>query len=438
MQSNRGERGEQATSEPAEERTPSGQSATSRPTSTDGRSIAASWNNGARVEQHDHTAYRIALGKHLEFSTRLAFTEIWYERAFQHGDTYRFKVVDQTTGEERRISELDVHRRAAARAQRINPTDRSGREQVFEADLSRHRETLDQLTEAQEAKIAALGKDVGSLRGNVSQIERHITRRYETPAAKQLTPILSRQTLSDLQNQAVRLNLPDKVSEWDKIRVALAREYRAPTRTEDEAATLAAQVNVARADFMAKEARLENFEASVHLTPYEVHGERWSLAALDKQISRRREDSKFVPDRAMRLDVRSLTRFNYSPAEREKAVNEVEHLTFIRGEVARQIDQRREPLIADRDLAREMSELLEDAYDREQSLREREGKEMPEAKYQPYQVSALETSAEDLRDSKFLREVDDWEKTSFKNDRESSCEGRAVAREIMAEISVLE
>src|SRR5204863_3892772 len=125
-------------------------------------------------------------------------------------------------------------------------------------------------------------------------------------------------------------------------------------------------------------------------TPYEVHGERWSLAALDKQISRRREDGKFVPDRAMRLDVRSLTRFNYSPAEREKAATEVEHLTFIRGEVVRQINQRREPLTVDRDLSRQMVEVLENANEREQRFREREGKEMPEPKYEPYQVRALE------------------------------------------------
>jgi hypothetical protein len=57
------------------------------------------------------------------------------------------------------------------------------------------------------------------------------------------------------------------------------------------------------------------------------------------------------------------------------ARTEVEHLTFIRGEVLRQIDQRREPLIIGRDLARDMSEILEDAYDREQHTSKREGKE---------------------------------------------------------------
>ena len=404
----------------------------------DHRSMAATWREGAVLWEQDHSDYRIALGKHLEFSLRLAFAEVWHERAVKHGDTFRFNVVDQTTNEERKISELDVHRRASARAQRTNAPDRAAIEQAFEADLSQHRETLDQLLEAREAKIAALGKDVGSLRGTVGKVEQVLMQRHDTPSEKRLIPILSRETLSELQKTAVKLNLAERVNELEKLRVALAREYKAPTRTDDEAAMLAAQVNVARADLMARNERLEKFEASVHVTPYEVHGERWSLAALDKQISRRREDSKFVPERAIRLDLRSLTRFNYSTAEREKAATEVKHLTFIRGEVVRQIDQRREPLIIDRDLSRQMVEVLENAYDREQSFREREGKEMSEPKYEPYQVRALETTAETLRDSRLLREVDNWEKTGFKNDRESSWEGRAVARETMAEIGVQE
>lgn len=404
----------------------------------DHRSIAASWREGAVLWRQDHTDYRIALGKHLEFSMRLAFAEVWHERAVKHGDTYRFNVIDQTTGEERKISELDVHRRASARAQRTSGPDHAAREQAFETDLSGHRETLDQLLEAQEAKIAALGKDVGSLRGTLAKVESVLTQRCETPSEKRLTPILSRQTLSELQETAAKLNLAERVDELERLRVALARENRAPTRNEDEAEMLAAQVNVARADLMARNERLERFEASAHLTPYEVHGERWSLGALDRQISRRREDSKFVPERAMRLDLRSLTRFNYSTAERERAAAEVEHLTFIRGEVVRQIDQRRQPLTVDRDLASRMVEVLEEAYDREYRTREQEAKEMPEPKYQPYQVRALETSAETLRDSQLLREVDGLEKNASKHDHDNHWEGRVVAREIMAEIGVQE
>jgi len=56
-----------------------------------------------------------------------------------------------------------------------------------------------------------------------------------------------------------------------------------------KASMLAGQLNVARADLMARDVRLENFEVSIHLTSYEVSDDRWSLAALDRQISRRQD-----------------------------------------------------------------------------------------------------------------------------------------------------
>jgi hypothetical protein len=154
--------------------------------------------------------------------------------------------------------------------QRISPVNRDNREQAYEADLSKHRETLDQLSEARESKIAALGKDVVSLRGTVSKLESNLTKFYETPNKQNVVPLISRSSLSELQNQAVRINLPEKVPELEGLRIELAREHKAPVRTDDEAATLVAQVNVARADLLGRSARLDNFEASEHLTQYEM------------------------------------------------------------------------------------------------------------------------------------------------------------------------
>ena len=259
------------------------------------------------------------------------------------------------------------------------------------------------------------------------------------PAEKELTPLLSRQTVSELQEQAVKLNLPDRVEELERLRMDLAREHQAPTRTDTEGATLAAQLNVARVHFMAKDARLENFEASIHLTSYEVAGDSWwSLATLDKQIARRREDSKLIPKRAARLDLRSLARLNYSTTGREQAAAEVEHLTYVRGEILRQIQQRREPLVADRDLSRDMVDVLENAYASEQRSRIRSGLSMPEPEYERHQITALEASAETLKDPKLLREVHEWEKNASKNEPEIDWEGRAVAREITSHLAVEE
>ncbi len=406
-------------------------------TSLDQRQIAASW-NPREIPADRFSDFRIALGKRLEFEMRLAFAEVWHDRAVHHGHSYRFEVMDQSTGEERKISDLDVRRRAAARATRVSQPDRSSRNQAIEADLAQHTETLRQLTEARETKIASLGKDIGSLRGVLSKVEQRIARTHEMPTEEKLTPMMSRETLSELQQQALKLNLPDRVSELEKLRIALAREHHAPTRSDTEVATLGAQLNVARADLMARDVRLENFEASAHLTSYEVAGDRWSLASLDKQISRRQDDTKLVPERAARLDLRSLARLNYSLSSRQRAADEVEHLRFIRAEVVRQIEQRRQPLVADRELSSEMMTILDKAYTSEQRIRTNDSRDMPEPKYESHQMRALETSAETLRDPTLLREVHDWEKSVPNSDPEISWEGRAVAREIMSGLAAEE
>src|SRR5205807_4039878 len=211
-------------------------------TSLDQKQIAASWNPHEQAPDDRLNDFRLALGKRLELEMRLAFAEVWHDRAVHHGDTYRFEVMDQSTGEERKISDLDVRRRAAARATRSSDSDHASRDQAIETDLAQHSVTLQQLTEARQIKIAALGKDVGSLRGTLSKVDQGIKKRYEMPSDRQVIPLLARETLLELQKQAVKLNLPDRVSELERLRIALARRYNAPTRTDDEAETLAAQV----------------------------------------------------------------------------------------------------------------------------------------------------------------------------------------------------
>jgi len=408
----------------------------SRPDSLNLRQVALSWNPDAEQIPDDRTNdFRLALGKRLTLEFRLAFAEAWHDRAIRHGETYRFEVLDQSVEDERKISELDVRRRASARAARISDGDHIRRNEELDRDLNRHSDTLKQLAQARETKIAALEKDINSLRGNLGKVERNIQKVHQIPERKQLTPLISRETVSELQEQAIKLNLSDRVSELERLRMELAREHQAPTRTDTEAASLAAQLNVTRADFNAKDVRLENFEASVHVTSYEIGDERWSLAELDKQIGRRREDTKLIPRRAARLDLRSLARLNYSGATREEAAADVQHLLLVRYEIVQKIDERRTPLVAERELARDLVEVLENAYTSEQHRRSQNGLSMPEAKYERHQILSLEASAEVLQDVKLLRDVHEWERTASKNE-EINWEGRAIAREITSEIAV--
>lgn len=402
--------------------------------SVDRSDIARSWSEDTEVPAV-YSNVRLRVGRRFELSMRLRFAQAWYDRVVEHGDTYRFEVVDQSNNEERKISDLDVHRRASARAQHFR--ERGDRERAYEADLGRHRETLRELRQAREGKIDALGKDIVALSGKLELVEARLALVHDRETTNQ-KPIISRSTLSELQEQAVKLNLPETVRELEDLRVELAREHKSPERTDEEVATLAAHFNVARADYLAREKRLDNFEASVHLVNYEIGDERSSLATLDKQIVRRREDAMIIPERAVRLDLRALARINYSPAAREEAVRDVEHLIYVRGEVVRQIEQRREELVADRDLARELVDILESAYVREERSRAENRQRMPEAKYRADQMKSLEASAEVLRDIKLLSEVHEWEKVAVKHDKQIDWDDRAVAREIMATVAAEE
>jgi len=396
--------------------------------------IARSWTEDAE-RQGDYNNIQIMLGRRLELSVRLTFAETWYERAVEHGDTFRFEVLDESTGVERKISDLDVHRRASARAHHF--LDRGDRESAYETDLSRHEETLKDLSQAREAKITELDGKVKGLSEALEKIETRLALTRETNTAE-VTPIISRVILSELQDEAVKLNLPEAFQELENVRLALAQEHKTQARTDEEARTLVAQFNVARADYLGREKRLDNFEASVHLVNYEIGDERWSLAGLDKEIAKRREDTKIIPERAARLDLLALARINYSPRAREEAAGEVERLTHVREEVLRQIKLRREELTADRDLASELSDVLESAYMREDRSRQQDGKSMPKPKYSEDHIKSLEASAEILRDTRLLSEVHEWEKAAANHDKTINWEGRAVAREITAEVGANE
>ena len=69
---------------------------------------------------------------------------------------------------------------------------------------------------------------------------------------------------------------------------------------------------------------------------------------------------------------------NYSAADRSKTAHDVDNLIYLRSEIVRTIERRRELLIADRDLSLEMVDLLEGFHRAEYQTRDREGKTMPD------------------------------------------------------------
>lgn len=397
------------------------------------KKIVQSWNASSDHSYDPLAQMRMAAGRGLTLELKLAFAQAWHERAVKHGDTYRFEVVDQSIREERKISDLDVRRRAAARAERLSQGDPEKREKTLTSELGEHSDTLKDLALARQNKISSLEKDINSLRGNLDQLQQKLMNRGQ-PGAERLVPLLSRETLAGMQEQAVKLQLSDRVVQLENLRSQLASEYSAPARTDAESGVLLGQLNVSRADLNAKDERLLNFEASAHVTRYEIGDEQWSLADVDKQAARLKESSRFIPRNAMRLDLRALTRLNYSPAAREQAALELGHLELVRSEVVRRIEERRSELLKDTEQTRDVVAALERVFVSEMQRRRESGLAVPKATYDRSQVQSLEASAELLYDPELLKEVHAWEKAS--GDSLIDWRGRASAREITSQVSL--
>jgi len=116
----------------------------------------------------------------------------------------------------------------------------------------------------------------------------------------------------------------------------------------------------------------------------------------------------------------------------------VQHFISTRDQVVAKIENRRAPLLTDRDLARDMVDVLGNAHTLEDRLRGQNGLSMPERKYERPQILSLEASAEVLQDAKLLRDIHEWEKSASRSDPQINWEGRAIAREITSRVALQE
>ena len=112
---------------------------------------------------------RVSLGEAVEKSLRREYAALDYERALKHGETFRFRARDESTGDKRQISESDVRRRADARGSRAADEQdlrtsverQKVRQQVSGQDVTRHRPTIGELRKVRGRLLNRLEKELG-------------------------------------------------------------------------------------------------------------------------------------------------------------------------------------------------------------------------------------------------------------------------------------
>ncbi len=364
-----------------------------------------------------------------------------YEMARGYGHTFRFSVRDESLETNRRISRLDVHRRAGARGDRAADERGAGRRedrlvirgQVSESDVRRHSPTL----EEHGKKLDTLVSELGARAKNALDSYRHVQRlagevieKYQQRGEPFPMPFVKRDDLVKTQDEAVKHRFAGHAEKLERLRVALAEEHGQPMRSDKEAVRLTAQVFTAGAELKAREERARRFDETRHLRQWEIGGEKFSLADIDRRVERLSDAAAMFGRYELHID----------PAARRQAGAEIERLGQIRQELIAKTETQRCEMRERVDEAGKLLETLSRAYARETTLRERSGLHMPSPQFTRDELERAADNIETVRDANLLRQLSTFERqfNTYADPRErfnpAEGWGRAPARAAVAEI----
>src|SRR6266498_2263154 len=129
-------------------------------------------------------------------------------------------------------------------------------------------------------------------------------------------------------------------------------------RSDKEAVRLTAQVFTAGAELKAREERARRFDETRHLRQWEIGGEKFSLAEIDRGVERLSDAAAVFGRYELHLD----------PAARRQAISEIERLGEIRQEVIEKTRERQAEMREEASQARRLLDTLARAYSRETAL----------------------------------------------------------------------
>jgi hypothetical protein len=368
-------------------------------------------------------------------------TKFDYEMARDYGHTFRFSIRDESLEASRRISNLDVHRRAGARGERTADERGVGRRedrlaisgQVSEAEVRRHSPTLEEHGKKLDTLVSELGSKAKTSLDSYRHVHRlagEVIEKYQKRGEALPLPFVNREDIVKAQDEAVKRRFAGHTEKLERLRVTLAEEHGQPMRSDREAARLAAQVFTAGVELKAREEGARRFDESRHLRQWEIGEEKFSIADIDRRVERLSDAATVFGRYELHID----------PAARRQASAEIERLGQIRQEIIGKTEEQRGELRGRVDEAGKLLETLSLAYTHESTLREQSGLAMPGPQFTREELGRASDNIETVRDASLLRQISVFERQfntyADHKERFNPVEGwgRAPARAAMAEI----
>jgi hypothetical protein len=341
---------------------------------------------------------REVLGRAMVVAGEVEKLERDVESLIEHGDKRRFRVYDASHGRTRQISQFDVHRRAEARAaatvrdkEITDPDERqAARNSYYQLEVDQHSKALHdhriivaKTLQVTNRKLSAATAEHAALSAQV----RAITSQHSRQSRALPTPLLSRNELTALQDQAINNGNPSRVKTLERIRQSLAAEHNSPTRTDKEIARLEGQLLMARAEQAVRLVRLQQFEQNKHQTRWQIGDEKHSLANVDRLLTQKKDESKIFGANTLHI----------LPGTRHAAAAAAVELNATRERVANKIEDRREELTASLQEAVKMTETISTIFQRERGTQQERHWQLQQAGQNPERLEKELTRSEITR-----------------------------------------
>ncbi|HQU83555.1 MAG TPA: relaxase MobL [Pyrinomonadaceae bacterium] len=370
------------------------------------------------------------------------------ESLVDHGDKRRFKIFDEISKQNRKMSLFDLERRAEKRANRNikkqNITDPAKKDELrknlVEGEFEKNAEGIKRIKTILHNLVVKENRELGKRENdykNIKPLAEKIRSSYKSQNKKLPIPLLSPDDLEMLQAGSLEKKDIRVANYFEKVRKELSKERRIPTRSDDEIAKLKGRKTFADLKIQWLEQQLKDFNDHKRAFPIEINGGKWTLSKVDSLIEKKKQDDKRIVGKVSKI----FSKIGF--IEEKTSLKQLEEIKAV---IAEKLSEKNEQMISDLTGEKSIQTTLDDFYKNDTNPE----KENLPAKFTAAELAEVESFAFDLKLADVYRE--NWElqkqlienaqglgkngNDSLSESKENVIAGRAIAREILTEIEV--
>ena len=366
-----------------------------------------------------------------------------------HGDKRRFKIFDEISDQNRKMSLFDLERRAEKQAngsiKKQNIIDAAKkielRKKLVEIDLLKNAAGIKRIKTILHNLVVKENRELRKRESDYQKIKpvaEKIRDKYKSENKMLPIPDLSSEELEMLQTRSLEKKDVRAANYFEKVRNELSKERDEPTRSNDEVTRLKAKKMLTDLKIRWQEKQLKDFDDHKRAFPVEIDGKKWTLRVVDSLIENKKQDEKKIAGKVGKV----LGKIGL--IEQKMSLTKLEETKSAITETLSEKNQLMAGNLADE---KSILKTLDEFYKNDTNPE----KDNLQAKFTAAELAEVESIAFNLKLADVYRENWEQQKQFIENgeslgknsndakneSKQNLIAGRAIAREILAEIEVL-